>query len=98
MSEFANKMQMQFKKTSLQMTVLLVRIMTGFVLGLVLAIAGQTLMEYKTIMFTFVILAVMALTVRLTREWTLVKVLILDLILVLVGLVLKLYIHMAPRL
>lgn len=98
MSEFVNNVQERFKSTASIWLLLLMRIITGTLVGLTLALAGQVIFQYGEISFIMIILATVALALKLMQSMSLVQILVTDLILVLVGLVLKLYIHMGPNL
>ena len=50
-----------------------------------------------TLSFLFMIVAFMAIFLRIAKKWNLVAVLIFDLICILVGMVLSLYIMVAPN-
>lgn len=98
MSEFVSNVQERFKSTASVWFLLLLRLMTGFMVGLTLALAGQVIFQYGEISFIMIILACVALSLKLMSQMNLVQILVTDLILVLVGLLLKLYIHMGPNL
>lgn len=69
---------------------------SGFVLGLALAVIFQEVFGYGTFGFLFVLVMSMALVLRALRALNLVNVIIFNLVWVLVGLSLKMYILMAP--
>ena len=75
---------------------LFVRILSGLVIGLTLALIGQELMSYKNFSFMFTTVLVLLLFLRMTRQWSFVSIIIFDLICVLIGLALKMYILLAP--
>lgn len=101
MSEFAGRMQMQIKKSSSDVATWAVKIASGAFLALTLALIIQEIMG-KTdgqapVSFIFMIVAFTAIFLRIAKNWNLVAVLIFDLVCVLVGMVLCLYIMVAPN-
>lgn len=72
------------------------RILTGFFIGLTLALIGQELVGYGSFSLLFLNLVVLGLFFRLSQSWSVVKILIFDLVCVLVIQILKMYILIAP--
>lgn len=102
MSELVGKMQTQFKKTSSDLLVFSLKILSGTVLGLVFALIMQEFLgkaeNENLLAFFFVIAVTVAAFLRLSRGWSLMAILIVDLVLILIGMVLRLYIMVAPGL
>lgn len=65
-------------------------------MGLTLALIGQEIIGYETISFSLVIVVVTTAFLRAARRWNLMGVLIFDLICVLIGMLLRMYILIAP--
>ena len=78
------------------MALLGMRLLTGVFLGLTLALIGQEIVQYEFIGFTLVTVMVVACLMRITRHWTWTHLFIFNLICVLIGLLLRMYILIAP--
>lgn len=72
------------------------RLVTGFFLGLTVALIGQELTGYGAFSLIFLNLVVLGLFFRLSQNWNMVKILVFDLVCVLVIQILKMYILIAP--
>ncbi len=96
MQSFSTNVQDGVKTSSVSFICLTLRVLTGFMLGLTLALIGQELIGYGTLALVFMMVVVMGLVVKTTSGWNIGKVLILDLILVLVAMLLRMYILVAP--
>lgn len=96
MSQFAGSVQSGVTKSSSSLLNTTLKIATALILGLVFTLIGAELFSYGQLLFTFVLLVVAALTYRVIRNFSLGQVLLFDLFCVLVGLVLRMYIMIAP--
>lgn len=100
MSELIGNMQTQFKKTSSDVALFGIKFISGVVLGLTFALIMQEVMgkadDENLLAFFFVIIVTMAAFMRIAKSWGLMTILIFDLICVLLGLVLRLYVMVAP--
>ena len=96
MSQIVHRVQFQVKKSSNDFLTYLFRVFTGGWLGLVFSHIFQILMGYSDLMFLFVIVITTGIVVRMTKNRGWISILILNLICVLMGIVLKMYIDMAP--
>ncbi|MFZ4405418.1 MAG: hypothetical protein ACOYOK_15075 [Pseudobdellovibrionaceae bacterium] len=91
-----NKVQDGLKSSSMAILNVFLRLITGFFLGFVLALIGQEIMGYGTWSLLFLTLIVMSIVVKGMAQWGIAKILIFDLICVLVGKLLSMYILIAP--
>ena len=96
MNGLSSKIQIQFKKSSTSFFLLGFRILSGLVLGLTFALIGDEIISYGQFVFTFVIMAIALTFLRISRHWSFVSVVVFDLICILVGMLLRLYIVVAP--
>ncbi len=100
MSEFVGKMQSGLKKTSGDVFLFSVKLLSGTILGLTFALVMLEMMgksESESLFaFLFVIVVTVAAFMRLAKTWSLTAVAIFDLICVLLGICLRLYIMVAP--
>jgi len=72
------------------------KFISALALGLTMALVGLEVFKYEMALFLFVLVLTMGLVLRSLKSATIVNVLVFDLICVLVGLALKMYILMAP--
>jgi len=86
----------KFAESSSSFITFVVRVLSGFVIGLTFAIIGDEIFSYETWLFTFVVMSVIGVFLRVTKRWAVMIVLLFDLLMVAMGLLLKLYILRAP--
>ena len=84
------------KSTSYKILSLVLRMITGFAIGLTMAFIGQEMAQYGAVTLLLVISVVTMVFLRISTSWSVAKILIFDLICVLVGQILKMYILLAP--
>jgi hypothetical protein len=96
MSQLAGNVQQGVKSSSMSLLAITVKLMTCFFFALTVALIGQEMMNYGTFMFMFMLLVVGGLLFKLLSPWGLGSVLIFDLICILVALLLRMYILVAP--
>lgn len=72
------------------------KFISALALGLTMALIGQEVAKYGLVAFLFVLILTMGLVLRALKNFTIVNVIVFDLVCVLVGLALKMYILMAP--
>lgn len=96
MSQFTVTIQNRIKSSSASISLTVLKIYSGMMLGLVFALIGEEIFGYGSLSFSFVMVTVLALFWRLSRKWGWVQLLSFDLICILVGLLLRMYIYLAP--
>ena len=96
MKGLSTNMQDGVKNSSVSLLGLAMRGLTGFMLGLTLALIGQELVGYGSLALLFTMVVVFGLVMKTTSSWTIGKILIFDLILILVAMLLRMYILVAP--
>lgn len=72
------------------------KLFSAFVIGLTFALIGQEAFRYGNLAFLLVLVVGAGLILRWIGSWTILNVVVFDLICVLVGLSLKMYIMLAP--
>lgn len=100
MAEFIGRMQGGIKQTSNDFLLGTLRLLTGLFLGVTVGLVVQEILAQPpeiTLAFVFAVVTTTALVWRLTRGWGLAAILLFDLIMVLVGVLLRLYIMVAPN-
>lgn len=101
MGEFADRMQFQIKKSSGDLATWAVKFVSGAFLALTLSLIIQEIRGLADgeapISFLFMIVAFTAIFLRIAKKWNLFAVLVFDLVCILIGMVLCLYIMVAPN-
>lgn len=100
MSEFVGKMQSGLKKTSSDALLFSIKLISGAILGLTFGLIMQEILGKadgdNLFAFFFVIVVTTGAFLRIAKAWGLTAVMIFDLICVLLGICLRLYIMVAP--
>lgn len=96
MAQFVENMQQSIKKTASQATLITFKILTGLFLGLTLTLIFQEIFQYGNLLFVFVIVAFTGAFVKLSKSWDWKTLFTFNLICVLLGLLLRLYVLVAP--
>jgi hypothetical protein len=96
MAQLVENVQQTLKKTSSSAALITLKVLTGLVLGLTLTLIFQEIFQYGNLLFMFVIVVFTGGFIRLSRSWDWKTLLTFNLICVLVGLLLRLYVLVAP--
>lgn len=96
MGKFVDTVQVKIKNTSQSMTTFLLRLLTAAVLGVVFAVIGEVIIGYGSFSFTLVVVAVGGAFMRIARHWGPLAILIFDFICILIGMLLRMYVMLAP--
>ena len=96
MANFISNAQERFKTSSSAISLLAFKAISGAVLGLTLALIGEEIIRYGVFSFVLVTVVTTGCLLRIAKSWTWTHILIFDLIYVLIGLVLRMYILIAP--
>lgn len=96
MGHLIQNVQIQIKRSSQSMVLFTFKLLSGIVLGLVLAIAGEELIGYGTFSFWFVVILFTGVFLRISRPWSLGALMVYNLVCVLMGLLLRMYVLVAP--
>lgn len=96
MSQLLEDLHYRFKSSSTSMALLSFRLVSGMFMGLTLALIFEEIIKYGLLAFVFVIVVTTMSFMRVSKGWNFVGVLVFNLICVLIGLLLHLYILMAP--
>lgn len=100
MPEFVGRMQQGLKQTSTDFALLALKLASGGVVGFTLALVVQEIFGQSnevTLAFVFTMSITLGVFWRLTRSWGVSAVLVFDLIAVLTGLLLRMYVMIAPN-
>lgn len=84
------------KNTTVSMVTVSLQILTGLVLGLVFALILQVLMGLGQFSLVFLAVLFCGIFFRISKNWSLSKILIFDLVATLVLVILRMYIYLAP--
>lgn len=96
MGSLISNVQDRFKTSTNMVALFGFRLLTGLFLGLTLALVGQEIVQYEVFSFVLVTVIVTAMILRVTRAWSWTHLFIFNLICVLIGLLLRMYILIAP--
>ncbi len=96
MGQMLENMQFQIKKSSATIGLISLKLFTGFILGLALTMIAQEIFNYGQFLFWFVIMVTTTVFMKLSKFWKLTGTGVFIFICLLIGLLLKLYIHIAP--
>lgn len=88
--------QSGIKKGSGHLGLLLLRLFSAFLFAYAVALIWEGLLFYGRISFWFTFVVSLMVYMRVTRAWNVGAVLVLNLILFLVGLLLRMYVLVAP--
>lgn len=95
-SQIAGQVQDGVKSTSVSFVSLILKFVTAFFVALTLSLIGQEMMGSGTFTFIFTMVLVIGLVMKLIGKWAVGAVLLFDLFCVLMALLLKLYLQVAP--
>lgn len=96
MGQMFEDIQYKLKTSSSSLMLFFFKLVSGLALGLTVALIGQEIINYGNFSFTFVIVATTGAFFRVSKKWQFVGVAVFDLICVLIGLLLRMYILVAP--
>lgn len=92
----ALQMREDVKSSASNFTLLLFKVVSGMIIGLTFALVFQEIGQFGQMSFIFILLIITALFTKLTKSWGFVTLLIFDLVCVLVAMLLRMYVLIAP--
>ena len=95
-SQFAVQMQGGVKTTSVSLFAMILKLVSAFLVALTLSLIIEEMLGSGTFTFIFTMVLVIGLVMKLISKWGVGSVLLFDLFCVLVALLLKLYLQVAP--
>lgn len=96
MGQMLENIQYRLKTSSSSLALIFFKLISGLGLGLTAALIGQEIIQYGSFAFVFVIVATVGAFFRVSKHWQFVGVAVFDLICILIGLLLRMYILVAP--
>jgi hypothetical protein len=96
MGQFIEDLQYKIKTSSSSIALVFVKLFVGLILGLTFALIGQQMINYGDLCFLLVTIVVLSAFLRIARAWRWSGVFVFTLVCVLMGLLLKMYIMIAP--
>lgn len=96
MSNVAGQVQESVKNTSSAISLLLFKLISAVTVGTTASLIAQEIIGYQTFSFIFVLLVISGAVYKAISPWTWGRVLLFDLFLVLVSLLMRMYILIAP--
>ncbi len=98
LKEIGSNVHTRFKASSQDIVVFVIKLFSGFMLGLTFALVGEEIIGYKTLSFILIITFTTGVFLRISKSWGLGGILIFDLIVVLFAMLLRMYVLVAPGL
>lgn len=96
MGNMIGNVQDRFKTTSSVVALIAFKIFTGLFLGLTLALIGDQIIGYGVFSLILVMLVTAGAVIKISKSWTWTHMFIFNLICLLVGMLLRMYILIAP--
>lgn len=96
MANLISNVHDRFKITTSMVALFTFKFLSGLMIGLTLALIFQEIIQFGTISFVLVTVVVTACILKISKSWSWTHILIFDLICVLIGLLLRMYILIAP--
>ena len=90
------KMQGRIKESSQGMGLLLLKLFSGFMLGLTMALVIKEFVTFGQFMFTVIIVCFLGVFMRMSKKWKFSGVLLFNLFCVMTAMLLRMYITVAP--
>jgi hypothetical protein len=91
-----SNVQNKMTESSKSLALFTFKLISGLVIGLTLALAGQEIFGFSNLVFIFVIVCVSGVFLRIVNRWNLLIMVLFDLFAVVAALLLKMYVVMAP--
>jgi hypothetical protein len=96
MGEMLEELQYRLKTSSGSLALFFFKLVSGLALGLTLALVFEQVLDYGLLAFIFVIVATVGAVFKIFKRMGFVGVAVFDLICILIGLLLRMYILIAP--
>lgn len=96
MKKYVVVMQNNLKKSSGSFLTFLLKVITGGLIGLTLALVGQEMFKYGNFLFVFVIMMTLTAFLAISRRWNIWTLGVFNLFCILLGLLLRMYALVAP--
>ena len=84
------------QNTGIQMSSVILRLLTGLVLGYVLGLIAQEIMGYGNLALLFFVIVFTSFFFKISSAWSAMKIILFDIFCALVLQILKMYILLAP--
>jgi hypothetical protein len=94
--QYSGEINEELKRKTLLVLTFLIRCLTGSMIGLTFSLIGQEVFNYNSIALIFLLISVWGVFMRLSKQWTIVFLLIFDLFCILIAMLLRMYILIAP--
>jgi uncharacterized membrane protein YgaE (UPF0421/DUF939 family) len=96
MGRLIEDMQYRIKTTSGSIALFTSKLFVGLVLGLTFALIGERMVGYQNFAFTLVVVVFTAVFYKISKSWKWAHLAVFSLVCVLLALLLRMYIHVAP--
>ena len=96
MAKFIDNLQDKVKTTSNTAALVTVRLISGLFVGLTLALIGEEIVGYGIFSFMLILFVMTGVVLRVSKEWSWMQILIFNVVCILLGFSLRMYILIAP--
>ncbi len=96
MAQISHVIQEKMKNSSLHFGIGILRLFSGMILGLTFALIADEILKLGVVSFLFIIVSVTYAFMKISKSWRLMNVVVFDLVCVLLGMLIRLYILTAP--
>lgn len=96
LGQISTSVQLGAKSATMQLVCWCIRLFSAFFIGLTLGLVFQELFRLGTFLFLFTAVLSAGLVLRILWKWTLSSLLVFNLVVILVALLLRMYILVAP--
>lgn len=96
MSEIIGGLNQKVKSSSSNLTLFSIKLLTGLLLALTFALIGQEMIGYGQLAFIFVMVSMTTMFLKISKNWKFFGVFVFNLIAVLIAMLLRMYIIIAP--
>lgn len=93
---FAHSVRGTAQNTGIQLSSLILRLLTGLILGYVLGLIAQEIMGYGNLALLFFVVVFTTFFYKASSTWSVMKIILFDIFCALVLQILKMYILLAP--
>ncbi len=96
MSQFINNIQYKIKTSSKDILLFGFKLGTGLFVALTLALIFQVMIGFGSLSFVFVLMTLTLAFLKIAKGWTAIHTMIFNLVCVMMGLLVRMYIMIAP--
>ncbi len=96
MKDWSYNVQTGMTRSSTSLLRFWIRVISGLMIGLTIALVAQEMLEFGYLSLSFMTLVMLGLFLRISKNWSFLTLIVVDLMFVLICQILKMYIMVAP--